>query len=212
MLSIAKSRYTLLVQFVFILMNAISLVCAVFYNANTPDLYPNNAHHKIGWVITWVVSAHIFVSLVGRLSDIYRDKGQSTGAESRTFLPFSRRVSWHSDYFAANRSSNDSGQGTERNTSSLRSSSASSLHEEDIESGDRQKAYEGQDDEADFETLSLSEPKPASRFSKNILILVSSKTWKYVNIGYRVVDRILLLFAFIAFTTGIITFGRFFVS
>lgn len=212
MLSIAKSRYTLLIQFVFIVMNAISLVCAVFYNANTPDLYPNNAHHKIGWVITWVVSAHIFVSLVGRLSDIYRGTRQSTGAESRSFLPFSRRVSWHSDYFAANRSSNDSGQGTERNTSSLRSSPTSSLHEEDIEPEDGHKEYEGQDDEADFETLSLSEPNHASRFSKSILILASSKVWHYINIGYRVIDRIILPFAFIAFATGIITFGRFFVS
>lgn len=193
-------------------MNAISLVCAVFYNANTPDLYPNNAHHKIGWVITWVVSAHIFVSLIGRLSDIYRGTAQSTGAENRTFLPFSRRVSWHSDYFAANRSSNDSGQGTERNTSSLRSSSTSSLHEDDIESGHRHKEYDNQDDEADFETLPLSEPNHASRFSKTILLLASSKVWQYINIGYKVVDRILLPFAFIAFATGIITFGRFFVS
>ena len=211
MLSIVRSRYTLLTQFVFMLMNAISLVCAVFYNANTPDLYPNNAHHKIGWIVTWVISAHTFVSLIGRLSDIYKGQGQNKSPESRAFLPFSRRVSWHRDYFSANRDSNDSGQGTERNTASLRSSSASSMHEEGGESEDRHKEYDEPAEAADFETLSLSESDPASRFSKTILGLVSSTIWKYVHVGYCIVDRILLPFAFIAFATGIITFGRFFV-
>ncbi|KAI5289930.1 hypothetical protein KEM54_002853, partial [Ascosphaera aggregata] len=53
MLSIAKSKHTLPVQFIFLVFNAFGVLLSVIYNASTPDLYENNAHHKMGWIATW---------------------------------------------------------------------------------------------------------------------------------------------------------------
>ena len=64
MLSVARSRYTNFSQFVFLASNALGLVTGVIYNANTPDLYQNNAHHKIGWIATWIMSAHTVVGFL----------------------------------------------------------------------------------------------------------------------------------------------------
>jgi len=47
MLSIARSRYTLVVQLAFLAVNALGVILVTIYNASTPDFYPNNAHHKL---------------------------------------------------------------------------------------------------------------------------------------------------------------------
>ncbi|RAL61993.1 hypothetical protein DID88_002482 [Monilinia fructigena] len=59
MLSISRSRLSLPTQFVFLALNGGGLFCSVIYNAATPDLYPNNAHHK-----NWGGSYHS-ISLAG---------------------------------------------------------------------------------------------------------------------------------------------------
>lgn len=52
MLSLARSRYRLTAQLVFLAVNGGGVLLGTVYNANTPDLYPNNAHHKLGWIVT----------------------------------------------------------------------------------------------------------------------------------------------------------------
>jgi hypothetical protein len=57
MLGVAQSSFHIPVQISFLTMNAISIVFAILYNSATPDFYENNAHHKIGWVIVWMLVA-----------------------------------------------------------------------------------------------------------------------------------------------------------
>lgn len=64
MLSIATSKYTRILQSAFLIHNAAGLLTGVIYNANTPDLYENNAHHKIGWIVTWIMSAHTIIGFL----------------------------------------------------------------------------------------------------------------------------------------------------
>ncbi|KAI5204809.1 hypothetical protein E4T39_03445 [Aureobasidium subglaciale] len=52
--SIARSRFTLPTQFAFLAVNALGLFTSIVYDAKTPDLYPNNAHHKMGWAVTCI--------------------------------------------------------------------------------------------------------------------------------------------------------------
>lgn len=54
MFSIARSSLTIPTQLAFLIVNGLGVIASVVYNASTPDLYPNNAHHKIGWVATWI--------------------------------------------------------------------------------------------------------------------------------------------------------------
>lgn len=217
MLSLARSRYTLLVQFVFLAANAVGVLFAIIYNAQTPDLYPNNAHHKIGWIITAVVSAQTFISLVGRAAGAFHShrKGHirggsdvSTSSERHAFIPATCEENG-SHYFSGGYClPHDSGQGSEPNTESLR---GSSVDGESLPMPSPRKEYAGDDDDA-FEDLPLSTLAPKSAWVSRAAKVVSSRVWKYLAITYKVIDRIILPFGFVAFATGVITCGRFFVS
>ncbi|KAJ6439962.1 integral membrane protein [Purpureocillium lavendulum] len=208
MLSLAKSRYTVASQLLFSIIHAIGIFFSVIYNANTPDLYPNNAHHKIGWIATSVVSAQVFVSLVGWLAGATRCRHTWKPLESLSFIPISTELA-DDEY----RISSDSGQGTEPNTESLRSNSLSTLDsvgddEQDLPLHIRRKEYQQDDELADTNPTHAASGWAAAKAAT----IMSSVVWRYLDLEYRVSDRIILPFGFIALTTGIIAFGRFFVS
>ncbi|GAP85217.1 putative integral membrane protein [Rosellinia necatrix] len=219
MLSIARSRYTLAAQFLFLLTNAIGVLVGIVYNANTPDLYPNNAHHKLGWLVTWVVGAQVLVGLVGRVAGTMSKASRPTRAkeEEQSFIPVSTEamVEHHrrnQDMFPSPyRESNDSGQGTERNTESLRSSSLSTIagHESPIELDDRRRRYE--DDEEDLAFRHAEMRSGASRsFVGRVTSKISDKAWRIIMFGYEFVDRTILILGYITLCTGLITYARFF--
>jgi hypothetical protein len=112
MLSIAHLRYTIPVQLVFLIINAIALLFGIIYNTSTPDLYENNAHHKVGWIATWVMCAQVVISLIY----VYSGRGRSTSrpdyarvdVSTRNMTDHQRLYSPLNEY----RWSGDSGQGT----------------------------------------------------------------------------------------------------
>ncbi|KAI1090578.1 hypothetical protein F5B19DRAFT_484460 [Rostrohypoxylon terebratum] len=220
MFSLARSRYTLAVQFLFLCTNAIGLLLGITYNANTPDLYPNNAHHKIGWLVTWVVSAQVIVSLIGRVAGVMR-KNDAHGfgkEEEQAFIPVSTEAM--AEHQRINdalfphryRHSNDSGQGTEPNTESLRSNSVSTVvgQESPIEMSGRRAHYEDDDDDLHFKSAELLSSEPANSFIAKLAGKMSNRVWRVLMFGYNFVDRTILILAYITLCTGIITFGRFF--
>ncbi|KAI1862418.1 hypothetical protein JX265_009132 [Neoarthrinium moseri] len=226
MLSLAKSRYTLVVQFVFLATNALAVLLGITYNANTPDLYPNNAHHKIGWIATWVVSAQVFISLVGRVAGVITRKQsqqqqqqqQHSKEEGQAFIPMSmENMAEHqrmtdATYMPKYRHSNDSGQGTEPNTESLRSNSLSASGQQSPDPlEDRRMDYDEDDEDLEFKAAELSPPESqASSFIAKIAGLVSSRAWKVLIFGYNAVDRTILILGYITLATGVITWARFF--
>lgn len=199
MFSLVKSRYTLTTQFVFLAFNGLGILLATIYNVSTPDLYPNNVHHKIGWVITWAVSAHVLVSLVGYVSGVVSGENQRSDAREHAFMPVPTSARYS---FALPRRS--SAEDTE--PESLRSNSVSTLAESESALENLHKDYE--DDE--FEELHLTTVAQKGRLALHAAKVVSSRVWRVVEIAYKVGDRIILPFGFIAFTTGIVTYGRFF--
>lgn len=222
MLSIARSRYTLAAQFLFLLTNAIGVLVGIVYNANTPDLYPNNAHHKLGWLVTWVVGAQVLVGLVGRVAGMMSNTSrQGRGKEEeQSFIPVSTEAMaehhrMHQDMFSSPyRGSNDSGQGTERNTESLRSASLSTMvgHELPIERSDRRTHYEEDEDDLPFKPAEMTPSSVPPSFVAKIASKISDKAWKVIMFGYGLVDRTILILGYITLCTGLITYARFFVS
>lgn len=214
MLSIARSRHTVAAQLVFLATHALGLLVGVRYSANTPDLYPHNAHHPLGWAVTWVVVVQVVVGLVARVAGRLRRGSRAEGGreeEQQTFLPVSAAAM--TEHQRINdalyrpqpcRRSNDSGQGTEPNTESLRSQSLSSI--------EQQSPY-GNDDDLELKT---EEPSPAAAASTSLAAKIagriSSRAWSFLLVAYHVVDRTILILGFIAFCTGIIAYARFFVS
>jgi len=233
MLSLARSRYTPAAQFVFLTTNAAGLVLAAVYNAHTPDLYPHNAHHGLGWAVTWLVCAQVAVGLLTRLAA--GGGGGPRGAERAAFLPVSRaameahRRLDDEDDGARHlprpfRLSDDSGQGTEPNTESLRSSRCSAPASEDDGSVEMRESrakrfqnYDDVDDDDDDELdntdlLALPRGGRARSLARRAAGVFSRRVWKYLVVGYDVVDRTILILGFVTLCLGIATFGRFFVS
>lgn len=211
LLSISRSRYKLPVQLTFLAINGIGVFLATIYNTSTPDLYPNNAHHKLGWVLTWTVCAQAIMGIISA----YGNRRGGKSEERKAFIPISaevmaehQRLHGHSpsDIY---RFSNDSGQGTEPNTESLRSQSISSA------SSDQQPLPELRHDEEDeqFEKVEFANGSRLDRYlSKKIPGLLSSRALQSLHFFHNAIDRIILIFGFVALTTGIITYGGFFMG
>jgi hypothetical protein len=220
MLSLARSRYTLGAQFVFLSANALGVVLSLIYNAGTPDLYPGNAHHKIGWIATWIVCSQVAIGLLGRVAAALKGRGeQGRGSgEQRTLIPVSAAAMAEHQrleavrYSHRYRLSNDSGQGTEPNTESLRSNSVSAQEEGPVRLRDLSKDY-GEDDD-DLETDDSAQFRSDRRkkpLAAKITLFLSSRAGRMLRFAYSVVDRTILIIGFVAVCTGVITYGRFFV-
>ncbi len=209
MLSLARSRYTLLAQFGFLAVNAVGVLVGTVYNANTPDLYPNNAHHKLGWIVTWVLCAQVVVSLLGNFAGAFKNRADLADevGERQSFIPVSteamaehRRITGPRLY----RLSNDSGQGTEPHTESLRGNSLSTSCD------DKDDELHDEDLEADLVSL----PGRGRRFenlAKKAAAVVSSRIWKFVMFGYNFVDRTILMAGSVTLCLGIVAYARLFV-
>ena len=211
--SISRSRYTLPVQYFFLILNGLGVLLGTIYNVSTPDLYENNAHHTLGWVATWVVTAQVVMSLLF----LYSGRSKEPEAESNehtTFSPISsanmarRNMAPYPDY----RWSGDSGQGTERSS-------------RDVSPNDIQRFLkpEAEDDEEDEEGTSASVPPPLkpSRFwvhivdkflSARVPTLFCAKLLRATKIAYEVVDRTILFLGFAALSSGGAVYAGIFVS
>lgn len=226
MLSIARSRYTLALQFVFLAMNALGVVLATVYNANTPDLYPNNAHSKLGWLVTWVVSAQVLIGLLGKVAGASssRNFGTYNKNEYQSFIPVSTAaMAEHhrmngSPFANEYRLSNDSGQGTEPCTESLRSHSRSSSSNEvspRVSDVHRKEYVEDGDELEDGPSMpmpTVSHENKAGSLIAKVTGKISSRVRKGLLCVYNFVDRTILPLGFATFCLGIVTYGRFFVS
>ncbi|KYK56680.1 hypothetical protein DCS_03682 [Drechmeria coniospora] len=202
MLSLSKSEHTLALQFVFLATNVAAVLSAVLYNAKTPDLYPNNAHHKIGWVVTCVAFAQAFINLLSKV------RPRARAWHSKETLNYTPVSSVPTD--GVYRLSNDSGQGTEPSTESLCSISLSThggsgdglLLPRHGPVADHYRAAAGNTRRAFLSSLD----DPPSLGASTALWRI----WKFLRLLSRITDRVILPLGSVVLLTGIATFGRFF--
>lgn len=211
MLSLARSRYTPLSQLVFLAANGLGMFVGIVYNGKTPDLYPNNAHHKVGWIATIVICVHVFLSLLERATGFMRkdDVGKGAYQGMGSYKPSGDRHGAGD----SRRASYDSGHGTDGLTESLRSNSVSTLAENrPLRSDEGEKEFDEEESFTDVEFLPReSRPSGWHGWVSKMPMGISRRGSKAFALWYDIVDRVVLPFGFIAFCTGIVTFGRFFV-
>lgn len=213
MFSVARSKLALPVQFVFLVLNGLGVVCGTIYNINTPDLYPNNAHHKIGWIATWVVTAQVIMSLLFLYSG-RRTPEKVKVSESTAFLP--------SSLHSINRSmhkyrwSTDSGAETHVNSPSGSARSSRTL------SPDRDYDYQKAEMEEpeDMEDIPIEPAQEKPTWFKNTKLdrylstripkMASSKVAGVAEVIYEIIDRTVLILSFVAIMTGIVTYAGIF--
>lgn len=201
MLSIAHSRYTILLQFLFLIINAIALLFGITYNNATPDRYESNVHHKIGWIATCVMCAQLVVSLVYAYSNHGRYKpGPSylSVASTHHMIKNQELYSPTSEY----RWSSDSGQGTICPTNPS---------EEHLFKREDEDEDEREDIDMSNATPGLLQNKISVKFFSCIPGLVSSRVLRILKIVYNVIDRIILPFGFATLATGVVTYSGIFV-
>lgn len=210
MLSIARSRLALPTQFVFLVVNAFALLLGLWYNHRTPELYENNAHSKIGWIITWIASAWVLMALI----QVYTARAKPYSLEDHSGEPLNiaNMAAYQRVHDAEPRWSNDSGQGTECNSASLYGNSASpSVESEDRSFGmpPRRRTHDELDDvELDPEKSGLLRNTVIDRFlGRNIERFVVGKPLEYLRILYVVIDRTILVQGFVAIMSGTVVYG-----
>ena len=213
MFSVAKSRLALPVQFLFLIVNAFGLLLGVIYNGQTPDLYENNVHNKIGWIAISVMTAQVVMGLLFAYAGKDKNSRGSKSYEGVAFLPVSSTDSAGHRY----RWSGDSGQGTERSSSSLHSRSSSERgHHFDSEDFEKHM-----DDIHDHDTDVDPAPEPRRTFriafldrflSNRVPNLLSRRVLKAMRIIHLIIERTILILGFIAVTTGAVVYGGIFVS
>ncbi|KAG9229641.1 integral membrane protein-like protein [Amylocarpus encephaloides] len=216
MLSICGSRYCFPVRFLFLATNAVGVLLATIYNASTPNLYPNNAHHKLGWILTWVASTQPLMGIIGAHAHAGR-KGNSKGHGGReTCIPISvEAMAAHQPlnslrFEQSCRFSNDSGQGTELNTESLRSQSISSTRSNNPPLAEMRHELEDVNLEETAGLLGGSRLEQV--LSKRISRLLSAKVQKLFQFFYNSIDRSILMLGWVSILTGVITYGGFFIG
>lgn len=209
----------------FLVLNGCGLFFGIYYNANTPDLYPDNAHHKIGWLATCVVTAQVALGLLFTFSahgnkEAEKDEAETTvPAEREAFLPISiEAMAEHHKLHGRQgyediRWSKDSGQGTERASSSL-----NSPDREEYESYEKHRPEGDEEDDTDEVEHGLPQRQQHVRRSLHQFIrrrlpcMLSVRTLKLSKAVYDAIDRIILILAFIALISGGVTYAGIMVS
>lgn len=195
------------------------VILAMLYNSRTPDLYPHNAHHTIGWLLTWVTVAQICLALITASA---RLRGEIRSSEEQ--LPFmqssEQSVGGHqwangAENAPGYRFSDDSGHGTEQNDESLRGNSSSSLEDDrDVMNGINRKYYEGEGD-----ILAPSSKRSRHALMKRLRAVLAGKVPLYISSRVTgllctlesIITRTILIQGFVAITTGAVTYAGIFV-
>lgn len=213
MLSVARSRLTPLIQLGFLTLNLLGLLLGLIYNKETPDLYEENLHHKLGWAITLIL---LFQFLVGLLRFPINEKAntEADNNERVSFMPIStdhmngyQQMHPESDA-SMHRYSHDSGHGTEYD--SRASNSLSEPHEEkDEETQDYSQQLR------DKYAISAENRKwlgfaAADRALSSAHQLVPNWLMKMMSVFYDAVDISILVIGFILILTGFITYAGIF--
>lgn len=202
MFSLARSRYTLALQLAFLTVNALGLIVGVIYNSSTPDLYPNNAHHKMGWMATAVVLVQTFVGLIGHVARLAYGSRNGAGCEHGQLIPNRGSLELQSLW------SDHNDQVPDATIESLPNESVRTWQE-----GTEPRSfplpiitqwYQG------VHGSWLMAPARRNILRKSFSML-SRLTW-FLNAGYDAVDRLILPFGFAVFCTGAATYGGLFVS
>jgi hypothetical protein len=213
MFSIARSRYTVLVQFFFFGLNAIGLFLGTVYNTKTPDLYENNAHHKTGWIVVWLTLAWIILGILNTYSA--KNKSSRQAISAANLAEYEQLQQAEQDPNCA-RWSGDSGQGTERNSTSLFGSRSPEVDSEPHHFDENLPCYQstdmdGEADEAEKRGF-LRDTKVDHFLSRHIGKVAIGKTFVIMQLVHAILERSVIFLAFVAILSGITTYGGIFVS
>jgi hypothetical protein len=200
MLSIAGSRYHLPTQAVFLIANGVGVVFSTLYNSLTPDLYPANAHHRLGWVLACTLGVQAVLGVVGTVirravpSD-WRSKEERSG-----FMAVPMHSPVDSDEADAYRPSGDSGHSM---------SMEQEFAQDDLEGREWSSAV-GENSARGRVSLSLA--RVEGFLSKRAPLIFNQRVVRICDFVYSAIARLLIPLGFMQISLGIVTGSGIFVN
>ena len=209
MLSLAGSRYTHFARLGHTAANVIGVLCGVSYKKKTEDLYPGSAHSAVGWIATGIAAAQVSHLLVGPVTKLFnrfagRDESKKGGYTMPPMRESFNSLQDHEGPSARSRRGSFDVEATDGGIEDRGTSSESRLYQED--------PHESGFTSGDDTFYGESDHDPSTATSKMFSRPISTRTRRLTLLIYDVMDRTILIVAFVAFCTGIVTFGGFFVS
>ena len=227
MLSIARSRLALVVQLSFLGIHSIALLLGTIYTYNTPQLYENNCHSKVGWIVTWVVVVQCITGVV-KLAAVL-GKERKAPEEQESLLQMTTEAleqhqqhqqhqhQQHQSRLAPdpNRYSRDSGHFTASEQSRSHSVSSTATYTQE----EQQKLHEFEVDHDDdhlehpqLEKRGLLGNRRVERAATKLSASLSQRTMRVIDMLHNLIDRTIFLMGFVVFVTGAAVYGGAFVS
>lgn len=191
-------------------MNALGIFTSIIYNSKTPDLYEHNVHHKIGWVVTWVAVGWFLLAF----ANMYMDRTKTRHAmTTRNMAQYDRLQDFSVDQQDQRWSRDSAGRSSATLCSGSRSPSSDSVPQHKLEPTDEEQGEDNQDEDGTFEDRGFLRNTLTDRFlSSRLPRLASTGTSMLFKVPYVVFERIMMILAFFALTTGGVVCGGLFVS
>lgn len=212
MLSIARSPYNIPVQLLFHVANSAAVLGGFVYNHATLDLYENNSHHPIGWVLTAVIIVWTLMSLFVACAERKtqrRHNSHGRSLTSNTIAHYERLQGYHDP--EQGRWLGDSGQGTERNSASLFGGSRQHSQDSVLQKPESGSLLPDDIDPAKSEEHEHFGDSRVDQFvSRNVRRCSSPRMVNIVRTTHAVVEKFLLLLGFLGITSGFIIYGGLF--
>ncbi|KAI9888697.1 MAG: hypothetical protein M1814_006507 [Vezdaea aestivalis] len=192
------------------------ITVGVIYNGKTPDLYPGNSHHQLGWALSWIYAVHTVTGIVGDSMERRRATIES-GAERQHFIPVSTEALAEHDWVdeegkaCPNRYSYDSGQGTDRASSSLQNHSLSPTEEQSQTQFTRKVTFAS----PISDPYVIENPVQICRidaFLARRLPMMSYRILAVIHFSTEAINRLMLPLGFVALTTGIVAYSGIFMG
>ena len=220
MLSVAGSRLALIVQLSFLALHGIALSLGAIYSYNTPQLYENNSHNKVGWIVTWIVATQCVLEIVKLVARVGKtDDGNQE--EQMSFLQMTTNALERQEQdrgaqpAESYRYSDDSGHFTASQPSRTDSVSSSGTYTQEEEQELHQYDARGKhdlDDRHPEEHGVFYSPKIHRIMTSFVATALSSKALRVIDTITNAIDRTILPIGFVAFVTGAAVYGGIFVS
>ena len=210
-LSTARSRYHLPAQILFHVVNSLGVFTSIVYNHATPDLYKNDSHHPLGWVVTSFTILWTLVSLYtacGTHKSRRAAHMQIRGVIARSLAPFNT-IQQHqqrcSDECFRIRLSRDSAMGSSRQDSSC---SIDRKPEDPLSPKGDEKLVENEDDTEESEMRGfLGGNKVDGLMLRHVRRLMTPRASSSVRCSQISLEKMLLPLGFLAFATGFVVYG-----
>lgn len=199
MLSVVRSSRASLAQLVFLGLNALGLALGTIYSNKTPDLYPNNSHSKIGWIMIWIVVVQTIIITGSRT----RKRQPNTPLSADVMA---RHHAHTMDFQDSARYPHAGGQGGDLGSPRNNSISGTTDCEEDI--SHHMQEYHDSGSDCDFsEEKSLLDHSAVDRVLSRLPLRLVQKATRFIDISRDIIDYTVLLLGFIGITTGMVVYG-----